>query len=161
MSRLCGGRVIELGCGSGELTAMISRRGHDVMGVDINRDKILAARTRFPGVRFEQQDIREIVVDGERFDTVVLAEVLEHVNDAVGHDMLTIAWALLRPGGRLIVSVPNENCIPHPNHVRAFNRASLRAMLEEWGRPRTMTDQPYKWLLMYVTKPEATAAVAS
>ena len=66
--------------------------------------------------------------------------------------MLVKAWKLLAPGGRLIVSVPNQDCVPHPNHVREFDRRSLKKVLGRWGRPRLITDQPYKWLMMTVEK---------
>ena len=152
ISRLCRGRVIELGCGAGELTAAIAARGLDAIGVDISRRKIEAARERYPHLRFEREDICRTSAAPASFDTAVLAEVLEHVDDGVGARMLAAAWRLLRPGGRLVVSVPNENCIPHPNHIRTFDCDSFRTMLRPLGVPRVVTDQPYKWLLMYVDK---------
>lgn len=151
-ARLCRGRVLELGCGDGHLAGMIAARGHEVVGVDLNRPKIEAARRRYPGVSFLTGDIGQLQLPEASFDTGVLAEVLEHVDEPTGARFLAIAWRLLRPGGRLVVSVPNEDCIPHRNHVRTFDRGILRAMLRPLGRPRLITDQPYQWLLMVVDK---------
>ena len=151
-TRLCRGRVIELGCGPGHLAALIHEQGHEVVGVDISAAKIQAARDAFPGVEFHACDIARLDLPAASFDTAVLAEVLEHVDDELGAAFLTTAWRLLKPGGRLIVSVPNEDCIPHRNHVRVFDRRSLRALLAPMGRPRLIHDQPYKWLMMYVNK---------
>jgi SAM-dependent methyltransferase len=153
-ARLCKGRVIELGCGEGHLARSIADRaeGHEVIGVDISRDKISRARAAFPDLEFIECDIARLSLPDASFDTAVLAEVLEHVDEALGAVFLARAWRLLRPHGRLIVSVPNEDCIPHRNHVRVFDRRSLRALLRPLGRPKLVTDQPYKWLLMYVDK---------
>ncbi len=147
---LCRGKVIELGCGSGDLAKSIHDRGPDVVGVDINREKIQTARERYPEIQFIHSDIRDLdIADGE-FDTVVLAEVLEHLPADSGAEILARAARLLRPGGRLIVSVPNEDAIPHPNHVRMFDREGLEKLLQPLGRPRLVCDQPFKWLMMYV-----------
>jgi 2-polyprenyl-3-methyl-5-hydroxy-6-metoxy-1,4-benzoquinol methylase len=151
-ARLCRGRVIELGCGEGNLTSRIRDRQLDVTGVDISRAKIRRAREEHPDIPFLQEDIRKLELPAEEFDTVVIAEVLEHVNEKVGTEILAKAWSLLKPGGRLIVSVPNEDCVPHPRHVREFDIRGLRRLLKAFGRPTIVTDQPFKWLMMYVEK---------
>src|SRR5262249_6586501 len=144
--------VIELGCGEGDLTRLIRDRGLVVTGVDINDEKIRRARELYPDIPFLLEDIRNLELPAEEFDTVVLAEVLEHVNDDVGAEILARAWSLLKRGGRLIVSVPNENCVPHPNHVRQFDVQGLRNLLKALGKPTIVADQPFKWLMMYVEK---------
>jgi hypothetical protein len=42
--------------------------------------------------------------------------------------------------------------VPHPNHVREFDRAELVGLLERFGPPRLVTEQPYRYLLMYVDR---------
>jgi len=151
-ARHCRGKVLELGCGEGDLSRTISDRGLDVTGVDMNEEKIRRARKEHPGIAFLACDILQLSLPAESFDTVVLAEVLEHVPEKEGDAMLAKAWSLLAPGGRLVVSVPNEDCVPHPHHVRLFDRRSLRKVLADFGKPRLIADQPYKWLLMIVRK---------
>lgn len=151
-AKLCRGRTIDLGCGEGHLTRMISERGLDVLGVDISKEKIERAHQFYPELEFVLCDIARLELAEASFDTAVIAEVLEHVPEAQGQEMLDKAWRLLREGGRLIVSVPNQDCIPHPHHVREFDRRELKAMLRAYGRPRLVTDQPFKWLMMYVEK---------
>ncbi|HEU4419682.1 MAG TPA: class I SAM-dependent methyltransferase [Planctomycetota bacterium] len=154
IASLCRGRVLELGCGAGHLSAEIARRGLRVLGVDLSARKIERARARYPGIEFLEQDILEMPADAVH-DTVVLAEVLEHVPAAVGDRMLALAWAMVAPGGRLVVSVPNEDLVPHRNHVREFTVASLRDCLAAFGAATVETRQPFKWLLMYVDKAAA------
>src|SRR5262245_53040581 len=88
----------------------------------------------------------------ESFGTVVLAGVLEGLPEEEVGEVLAQAWALLRPGGRLIVSVPNEGCA-RKNGGREFDRKSLKRLLRPLRRPRLATDQPFRFLVMYSDKP--------
>jgi 2-polyprenyl-3-methyl-5-hydroxy-6-metoxy-1,4-benzoquinol methylase len=151
LSALCRGRVLELGCGAGQLCHRIAESGLTVAGVDRNAAKIAKARRSYPGIAFKRADILELSLEG-RHDTVVLAEVLEHVPEDAGNRMLSRAWGLVAPGGRLIVSVPNEDCVRHANHVREFTESEFREMLAAWGHPQIVADQPFKWLLGYVDR---------
>lgn len=149
---LCKGNVLELGCGKGYLTEEIHNQRFKVTGVDMNVEKIERAQHRCPDISFIQSDILNLSLPSESFDTVILPEILEHVPERTGNRILDIAWRLLSVQGRLIVSVPNENCIPHPNHVRQFDMHSLKSLLIRYGKPFVSLDQPYKWLMMYVDK---------
>jgi 2-polyprenyl-3-methyl-5-hydroxy-6-metoxy-1,4-benzoquinol methylase len=149
---LCRGRVVELGCGEGHLARLVHDRGLEVVGVDLNAGKIRTARRLHPEIPFLCSDIRQVDLRDASFDTAILAEVLEHVPEDVGDRIVERTRRLVRPGGRLIVSVPNRGCIPHPNHVRRFDRRSLGRMLRPIGRPRLVVEQPYQWLMMWVTK---------
>jgi SAM-dependent methyltransferase len=65
-----GERVLDLGCGVGDVTALLQRLGADVLGVDTNEDLLDRARLRHPGVRFEKLDVNGLtpatfgIVDG-------------------------------------------------------------------------------------------------
>lgn len=148
----CRGSVIELGCGTGALTETISTRNPQIIGVDMNRSKIDKARLSYPHINFIQNDILDLDLASQRFDTVVLAEVLEHVPAGIGSRILKKAWSLVSDGGRFLISVPNEDCVPHPNHLCAFNRDSLSELLCPFGQPVLISEQPYKYLLMYVDR---------
>ena len=154
MASLCRGSVMELGCGPGHLCDAIAGQGLQVEGVDKNAGKIVKARELYSEIPFAQADI--LTMDcAELYDTVVLAEVLEHVPPDMGEQMLARAWALVMPGGRLIISVPNEDCIRHPNHLQEFDRTTLSRLLRPMGTPVMVAEQPFKWLLMYVDRGEA------
>lgn len=150
---LCRGRVLELGCGPGELSGMIADRGLPVVGVDRNAEKIEEARRRYPAADFVRKDILDVSPEEKRYDSVVLSEVLEHVPEEAGDRMLERAASLAEPGGRLIVSVPNEDCVPHRNHVRELTRCDLERLLQRFGSPVLVADQPFRYLLMYVDLP--------
>ncbi len=147
---LCHGRVLEFGCGRGELAKAVRDRGLEVTAVDKNDAKIELAADRYPDITFICHDVLTLDLEGQLFDTVMLPEILEHVPEPLGDRMLARAWQALKQGGRLIVTVPNRNFIPHPNHVRVFDKDSLAQSLARFGQPVLVTDQPYKWLIMYV-----------
>jgi 2-polyprenyl-3-methyl-5-hydroxy-6-metoxy-1,4-benzoquinol methylase len=151
MARLCHGKVLEFGCGNGTSSAVIRNHGL-VVGVDINGEKINEAKQNYSDISFIQSDVLNLAFSPETFDTVVLPEILEHVSEEAGDRMLKIAWKLLKQSGRLIVSVPNDNCIPHINHIRQFKKRSLHSILQKYGEPKLVIEQPYKWLMMYVDK---------
>ena len=78
-------RVIDVGCGKGAVAYdLASRTGAIVLGVDINPMSIEIAKNKYihKDLQFEVADALELSV-GERFDTVVLSNVLEHVSERV------------------------------------------------------------------------------
>lgn len=57
-----GERILDLGCGTGALTAEIAARGAEVMGVDRSEEMIAQARRKFPALQFEVLDAKELRV---------------------------------------------------------------------------------------------------
>ena len=151
--KLCQGRVIDLGCGEGHLAGLLAEQGHAVTGIDKNKEKIQIATQLYPRANFVAGDLRSADLPEGSFDTALMAEVLEHLNEDAAREAVQAAMRLLKSGGRLVVSVPNEDCVPHRNHVKEFDRMSLRRFLEPFGKTKLVTEQPYKWLLMVVEKP--------
>lgn len=149
---LCRGRVLELGCGRGDLSGLLLERGHEITACDLAARKVEEAARRHPAGTFLHSDILELDLPAASFDTVLLPEVLEHVEAADGERLLDKAWSFVAPGGRFVVTVPNGTCIPHANHVREFDRAGLAALLRRFGEPVFSVDQPYKWLMATVIR---------
>ena len=54
--------AVDLGCGTGALTAQIAARGASVIGLDASEEMILAARTAFPAIDFRVADARKFAV---------------------------------------------------------------------------------------------------
>jgi SAM-dependent methyltransferase len=98
-----GERVLDLGCGKGELAADIARRSRaEVTGVDWNADYLRFARERFGGVEFVQADLRELE-PGRSYDVLVLSNVLEHL----AHREELLRDLVARTGAtRLLIRVP-------------------------------------------------------
>jgi len=75
-----GERILDLGCGTGHLTAKIAEAGAQVVGVDRSPEMIRQARLKYPSLRFEVMDAREISLDGT-FDAVFSNATLHWINE--------------------------------------------------------------------------------
>ena len=94
-----GERVLDVGCGTGQLTAEIARAGAEVVGIDNSPAMIEQARGNFPGLRFEVADVTGMLYR-EEFDAVFSNAVLHWVREA---DAAAGAIArALKPGGRFV-----------------------------------------------------------
>jgi trans-aconitate methyltransferase len=97
-----GERILDLGCGSGQLTAKIAERGAQVTGLDRSEEMIAEARRNFPSLAFELADAANFAVDAP-FDAVFSNAALHWVKDADGA-AASVAHAL-RPGGRFVLEM--------------------------------------------------------
>jgi SAM-dependent methyltransferase len=142
-----GERVLDLGCGAGRFLAALREAGAEPVGVEIAEAAAARARANVPGA-----DVRVLERDGSlplghgEIDLVWCSEVLEHIPD-VAHALLEVR-RVLRPGGRLLATVPFHGRVqaaaialtrfdahfdPLGQHVRHFTRSSLAATLDHAG----------------------------
>ena len=98
-----GGRVLDLGCRTGALTRHYLE-GNSVVGVDVDREALAQAAAL--GVETVWADLDEALpFPDASFDIVVVAEILEHLQ--FPGRLVSEAARVLRPGGRIVGSVPN------------------------------------------------------
>jgi len=102
------GRALDVGCGRAALGAAIRELGWEVWGIEQSAEACETARTRLDGVI--EADLHDSVrvragVDGKAFDALIFSDVLEHVYDPL--HTLESYLSFLRPGGSLLVSLPN------------------------------------------------------
>lgn len=94
-----GERIVDLGCGTGHLTDKIAEAGAEVIGVDLSPEMIAQAREKYPALRFEVMDARELALNG-RFDAVFSNATLHWINEP--ERVITGIMKLLKPGGRFV-----------------------------------------------------------
>lgn len=124
------GRVLDLACGAGYGSAILAERADlRILGVDLSFDAIDYARRHHAQARVEfAQGDAQAFIDRDGFDTIVSLETLEHVADP--GRLLERFAALLRPGGRLIASVPTTPSVDlNPHHLHDFSERSIRALV--------------------------------
>ena len=143
-------RVIDLGCGTGELTARLADLlpESDVLGVDSSPEMLARASAAGgfarPGLRFEQGSVEEAA--GE-WDLVFSHAVIHWVDD---HESLVPRlFSLVAPGGQLAVQQPSN--FGHPTHLLIDDVASevpFAAALDGWRRAwPTLSIERYAELL--------------
>jgi 2-polyprenyl-3-methyl-5-hydroxy-6-metoxy-1,4-benzoquinol methylase len=149
------GEVAHIGCADSPYTAELLAAGTllhvrlvtsgTVVGFDVDEAALDLIRQALPGDRLVALDVAESVPDSERarYELVIAGEVLEHVGNADA--FLSGCSALLAPGGRLCVTVPNACCPKlgvraligresvHPDHRVYYGPRTLRRTLEGVG----------------------------
>ena len=114
-----GERILDVGCGTGQLTAEIARHGAQVVGLDSSAEMLADARKNFPELQFVLADASQFDFP-ESFDAVFSNAVLHWVKNADGA-AASISRAL-RPGGRFVAEFGGKGNI-------ATVQAALRAVL--------------------------------
>ena len=122
-------RILNVGCGSGELCFQLARAGHRVVGIDPGAEYIAVAKKnleRMPGLdcRFEVSTVESWRAT-EPFDCVMATDVLEHIEDDV--TAFNKMADLVKPGGELIITVPAGQWLfgYHDVSLGHFRRYSL------------------------------------
>lgn len=144
-------RVADLGCGNGYLAGVVAGLGHEVCGLDSSAEGIRLAKEHHPQLQFHclslYDDLKAHL--GDEFDAVISSEVIEHLYDP--RKFLKNAYALLRPGGRLILSTPYHGYLKNLvlavsgrldrhftvdwdcGHIKFYSVRTLGMMVEEQG----------------------------
>jgi ubiquinone/menaquinone biosynthesis C-methylase UbiE len=139
-----GDRVLDLGCGTGDLAADLARAGAQVTAADVAQAALDRARRSHP-----ELDLRLIALDGPlpfddgAFDAVWASEVIEHVADTAR--WLSEVRRVLDPKGRLLLTTPSHGRLrllaggierysePLGDHLHLYTARSLREVLGEFG----------------------------
>jgi SAM-dependent methyltransferase len=133
-----GAEVLEIGAGHGTFTEMLARKAKRVVASDLSERCISRLRERFSGaqsVEILHGSVESAAAHGP-FDSVILINVLEHIEDDDG--ALAELGQLLRPGGRIILWVPAFSLLYSDfdrriGHYRRYRRPGLRTQLSDAG----------------------------
>ena len=118
-----GSRVLDMGCGTGELTAWLHQELQASETVGIDSSPVMLAETAqhtLPGMRYEQADILDAAARyHEAFDLVFSNAALHWLGDH--HGLIPRIATLLGPGGQLVVQIPMNG--DHASHIVATSVA--------------------------------------
>jgi 2-polyprenyl-3-methyl-5-hydroxy-6-metoxy-1,4-benzoquinol methylase len=136
-----GGRILDVGTGRGIFPGLMRERGWDAHGTEISEVAAQGAlESRLPVFI---GDFLDAPYAPGSFDVVVLWHVLEHIRD--GHAALAKCHELVRPGGLLVIAVPNFESLQAalagplwfhldvPRHYFHFRLSALRTILADHG----------------------------
>jgi 2-polyprenyl-3-methyl-5-hydroxy-6-metoxy-1,4-benzoquinol methylase len=103
-----GTSALDIPCGDGTVTELFARQFQRVVGVDASSVHLTEARKRLPEVEFHESLIEELDLP-EKFDSIFMLNILEHVLDPV--TTLRKTASFLKDDGILIAHVPNAYAI--------------------------------------------------
>lgn len=134
-----GNRVIDVGCGVGQATQLLTKHGRKVvLGIDYSSVAIEKAMLRNPGVKFMIRDVMEVKFK-YGFDTIFASETFEHLDD-------DLAFLDKIPSGTQIVfSVPNQKAL---GHMRYFE--SMEDVIGHYSSRMEIKETTWHQLVNYI-----------
>lgn len=136
--------LLDLGCGDGNNLPWLAAYAREVYGSDYNAVRLVRARKRFSAACLFLADILDYPAPDSSFDIVFFNHVLEHIRD--DDKALATVKRILRPGGLLIVGVPNEgewwwqlayrrapDVLANTDHVHFYTARTVTEKIEKSG----------------------------
>lgn len=131
-------RVLDVGCGAGNFLAKAKTKGASPSGIELNKSAAGIAQNK--GIHIHDELIGQHT-HVDHYDVVTSFQVLEHVPDPL--QFIEGCVRVLRPGGTLIIGVPNDDSFLRldpdavlnqpPHHMGLWNRRSLTTLAEIVG----------------------------
>ena len=142
-------RVLDVGCGNGSLSYLISKLGYEVVGIEDSPSGVAAASKSFPECKFIHASVYDLPyseLEGS-FDVVISAEVIEHLQ--FPRELIRAAKKCLKPNGSLILTTPYHGYLKNlvmsltgkmdkhftvlwdGGHIKFFSVQTLSALLAE------------------------------
>jgi 2-polyprenyl-3-methyl-5-hydroxy-6-metoxy-1,4-benzoquinol methylase len=128
-----GKRVLDYGCGSGYGALILSKEAETVIAIDINKDAIEFAKSKYSRSNLVYKDVSELT--DEKFDLITSFQVIEHVDNVENY--MGMLRSLLKPSGYLLLSTPDRKnrlfkYIQKPwniYHKREYSKETIRRQL--------------------------------
>ena len=134
-------RLLDIGCGAGNLLMAARKNGWDAHGLDVSANAVKHVREL--GFEVFHGELAEAQFPAGHFDVITAAEFLEHLPEP--RLVLTEVARLLRPGGLLWTTTPHARglsgrvlgvkwrCIWPPEHLQLFSAGGLKSLLVDVG----------------------------
>jgi len=130
--------VLDLGCGYGYGTNILSMKAKSVIGVDRMKEGIVLAGKRYENqknISFVESDVFEFLSSTkDKFDIVILMEFIEHITNQ--DELLSLVYKVLKPGGRVCLSTPNKDNTPffrrNPYHFKELSYQEFLSLIGKY-----------------------------
>jgi len=136
--------LLDIGTSTGLFVHACAEHGINAIGIDTDASAISIGKQLFSAAQLFRKELGEVAAEGKQFDFVTLFEVLEHVENP--RQLVETAKRLVRPGGKLVVFVPNRKRTPvlykemvdrgddvPPHHLTKWSKPSLQYVFEHAG----------------------------
>jgi len=116
------GKILDIGCGEGELLIKATLLGHDIRGMDRSRKELdIAHKTASLSnvhINTVLGSTENVAFEHESFDTIVMGEILEHLENPF--EVIEYVLTFLKPGGKLLITTPSGFAHPDADHKNFF-----------------------------------------
>lgn len=117
-----GERILDMGCGWGNISLTLQKEGHNVIGLDYSTKSIDMCRKNartlgLDDTKFVCRDATNTQFDDNSFDVVYCADLVEHLYPSVYLDMVKEVHRILAPSGKFVIYTPN------PSHIIELMRS--------------------------------------
>lgn len=135
-------KILDAGCGPGQLLKYILSKGYEAEGVDLSEEMIKTANEKVPEGKFMLMDMRRLSYPDELFDGVISAYSLIHIPSAEVPDTLKEFNRVLKPHGFLLIMAQKgdaDKIVSEPLDenekifINFFTREKLLTLLNEEG----------------------------
>ncbi len=144
-----GGKVLDIGCGRGEMLELLSEAGYEVLGVDLNAEMIEVCRSK--GLPVLQDDGIHVLQETEDSSLrgIFCAQVVEHLLTSEVEQLMQLAQRKLLPNGVLVVETINprsfyalgNHFFADTSHVKPVHPETLRFICEQVGFSRVQLEE--------------------
>ncbi len=142
-------RIVDVGCGSGEMLAMLAEEGHNVLGVDLDPGMVQACLDQ--GLDAVQDDAIHFLAQTPpgSLKGIFCAQVVEHLLTSELEEFVRLAFTALRPSGTLVMETINprssyalgNHYYADTSHVRPVHPETLRFICEQVGFSPVMLEE--------------------
>lgn len=148
-------KTLEIGCGSGAFIALANAEKIHIEGNELNPEAVRVAQSK--GFAVTGDSLEELAAQNVTYDNVCNFQVLEHIAEPL--PFLQQSVALLRPGGQMVIGVPNgEGFLKHlesiqdmpPHHMLQWTQAAFKSL--ESILPVKLEEVKYEPLAFYHVK---------
>lgn len=143
------GRIVDIGCGRGEMLRMLADEGHDVLGVDTDAGMVAACLDQ--GLPAVQDDAIHFLLQTppDSLKGVFCAQVVEHLLTSELEELVRRSLAALQPEGALVMETINprssyalgNHFYADTSHVRPVHPETLRFLCEQVGFGTVMLEE--------------------
>lgn len=135
------GRLLDIGCATGELLEAAENSGFDVYGIEVSRPGIARCREKFGKDKILEGDLKKGDFPPDFFDVITLFDVIEHISSPA--EFLKIVSNILKPSGVLMMVTPDTSSWtrkalgkrwPHykEEHIYYYNKSNIAMILSPY-----------------------------
>lgn len=99
-------KILEIGCGIGTIVFELSKKGYNIIGIDISREAVAYGIKKYGDIHLEVQPAEALSYENESFDVVLSFDLFEHIARIDKH--LSEVYRVLRPDGYYLFETPNK-----------------------------------------------------